>query len=94
MFNNLTEKVALFLEEENLEHAEHFRNEYFVSLLAYLSDIFEKFGTLNTSMQGNDTNIIAVTDEVKAFSGKYGWWVRKLEGKRLEIFSRLKYFVE
>jgi hypothetical protein len=31
--NNLRE-VSLFLEEENLEQEEHFRNEHFVSLLA------------------------------------------------------------
>jgi hypothetical protein len=44
-------------------------------------------------MQENDTNIIAVTDKVKAFIGKLAFSVRKLEGS-LEIFSRLKYFVE
>jgi hypothetical protein len=39
---NLREEIALLLEEENLVHAEHFRNEHFVSKLAYeyLSDIF------------------------------------------------------
>jgi hypothetical protein len=63
-------------------------------LLAYFSDIFEKYNTLNTSMQGNDTNIIAVTDKVKAFIGKLGLWVRKLEEKSLGVLSRLKDFVE
>jgi hypothetical protein len=38
--------VALFL-KENLVHAEHFRTEHLVSKLAYLSDIFVKFDTLN-----------------------------------------------
>jgi hypothetical protein len=28
---NLREGIALFLEEENIVHAEHFRNERFVS---------------------------------------------------------------
>jgi hypothetical protein len=61
----LPEDVALFAEDEHLVHAEHFRSEYFASKLAYLSNIFEKFSTVNTSMQGNDTsiNIIAVTDK-------------------------------
>jgi hypothetical protein len=44
---NLREDVALFLQKENLVHVEHFRNEHFVSKLAYLNDIFEKFNTLN-----------------------------------------------
>jgi hypothetical protein len=65
--------VPLFLEEENLLHAEHFCNEYFVSQLACLSDIFEEFNISNTSMQGNDTNIIIVTDKVKTFIGKLGF---------------------
>jgi hypothetical protein len=94
VFNNLREVAALFFQEENLEHAEHFRNEHFVSLLAFLSDIFEKFGTLNTSMQGNDINIIVVTDKVKVFIGKLDSCVKKLEKKSLEIFSRLKDFVD
>jgi hypothetical protein len=32
-------------------------------------------------MQGNDTNIIVVTDSVKAFIRKLVLWVTKLEGK-------------
>jgi hypothetical protein len=45
-------------------------------------------------MKGNDTNITIVTDKVKAFIGKLGLWVRKLEGKSLDMFSHLKGFVE
>jgi hypothetical protein len=44
-------------------------------------------------MQVNDTNIV-VTDKVKAFIGKLSLWVRKLGGKSLDMFSRLKGFVE
>jgi hypothetical protein len=45
-------------------------------------------------MHGNDTIIVIVTNEVKAFDGKLGLWVSIVEGKSLEIFSRLKDFVE
>jgi hypothetical protein len=41
-------------------------------------------------MQGNGTNIILVTEKVKAFIGRLGLWVRKLQRKNLEILSRLK----
>jgi hypothetical protein len=37
-------------------------------------------------MQENDTNIIIVADKVKAFVGKLGLWIRKLERKSLESF--------
>jgi hypothetical protein len=63
-------------------------------MLAYLSDIFEKFNTLNTSMQGNNTNTVVVTDNVMAFIGKSGLWVRKLEGTSFDMFSSLKDSVE
>jgi hypothetical protein len=43
-------------------------------------------------MQGNDTTIIVMTDKVKAFIGKLCLWVRKLEGKSLDMISRLKDF--
>jgi hypothetical protein len=52
---NLRDEVSLFLEEENLVHYERPRKEYFVSELIYLSDVFEKFVTVNTLVQGNDS---------------------------------------
>ncbi|PNF14665.1 hypothetical protein B7P43_G11540 [Cryptotermes secundus] len=74
-------------EEEILVHAE---DEHSVSMLAYLSDIFQKFNTT----QGNNTNVIVVTDKVKEFIGKLCVLVRKQQGKSLDIFSSSKYFVE
>jgi hypothetical protein len=71
---NLRVAAALFLKEENLVHAEHF-----ISKLPHLSD---KFNTLNSSIQGNDTIIIIVTDKLKTFIEKLGLWVRKLERKQ------------
>jgi hypothetical protein len=71
----------VFLEEENLVHAEHFGMGHFVFKLVFLSDIFEKFNALDTSMDGQDTNIVLVTDSVQAFIGRLRLWVRKLEGK-------------
>jgi hypothetical protein len=52
------------------------------------------FSTLKPSKQGNNTNIILVSDKVKACIGKLGLWVRKLEGKSLDMFSHSKDFVE
>jgi hypothetical protein len=55
--------------------------------------LFRKFGALNLSTQSNHTNIILVTDKVKASVGKLGLWVRKQE-RKARIFSYLKEFVE
>jgi hypothetical protein len=57
--------AELFLDEKISHMLKHFWNEYFISKLAYLSDIFEKFSTLNPIMRGNDSNIIVVTDKTE-----------------------------
>lgn len=64
---NLREEVALFSGEENLVYSEHFCVESFITDLAHLTYFFEKLNALNTGMQTNNSNINAVTDEVKAF---------------------------
>jgi hypothetical protein len=45
---------------------------------------------MNTRIEDNDSNITVVIDKVKAFIGKLDLWVRKLDGRSLEIISRLK----
>jgi hypothetical protein len=45
-------------------------------------------------MHWNSTNIIAVTNKMKALIGKLGLSVRNLESKILNMFSVLKGFVE
>jgi hypothetical protein len=41
-------------------------------MLAYLNNIFEKFNTWNTNLQGKNANTVVVTDKMKAFTGKLG----------------------
>jgi hypothetical protein len=45
-------------------------------------------------MLGNNTNMILVAENVKEFIWKLGLWVRKLEGKSLDMFPHLKDSVE
>jgi hypothetical protein len=40
-------------------------------------------------MQGNNADIIVMTAKVKAFIGKLGLWVRKLEDKYEHVFCRV-----
>jgi hypothetical protein len=76
---DLREELALFLEDENQEITAYFRSETFLLKLAFLSDIFEKFNLLNTSMQGYDANILVVSGKVNAFVRKIGLWISKIE---------------
>jgi hypothetical protein len=83
----------LFLEEKNQEIAEYFRSETFLSRLAYLSDIFEKFNLLNTCMQGYDANILVLSDKVNAFFfRKIGLLISKIEERNLDEFPKLNVF--
>jgi hypothetical protein len=83
---HLREVAALFIPRRRGKYstAEHSRDEYFVPILACLSDIFEKFITLSTSMHANSTNTIIVTDKMKACIGKLGLCRRKNVG---HVFS-------
>jgi hypothetical protein len=91
---DLREDSILFLEEENQEITEYFCSETFLLELAYLSDIFEKFNLLNTSMQGYDANILVVSDKVNAFVREIGLWISKIEERDLEMFPKLNAFIE
>jgi hypothetical protein len=91
---DLREELALFSEEENQVTAEYFRSETFLLKSAYLSDIFEKFNLLNTSMQGYDTNILVVSDKVNAFVRNTGLWISKIEERNLDMFPKLNAFTE
>jgi hypothetical protein len=87
-------EVSIVLEEENQEIAQYFRSATFLLKLAYLSDIFEKFNLLNTSMQGYDTNILVVSDKVNAFVRKICLWISKIEERNLDMFPKLDAFIE
>jgi hypothetical protein len=84
----------LFLEEGNQEIAEYFRSGTFLLKLAYLSDNFENFNLLNTSMQRYDTNILVVSDKVNSFVRKIGLCNSKIEERNLDMFPKLNAFIE
>lgn len=49
------------------------------SKLAYLVDIFEVLNALNSSMQGNESNILSVTDKLCGFLQKLQMWSHEIE---------------
>jgi hypothetical protein len=65
----------MFIEEDYVEHAEQFSNEYYISKLSYLSDIFRSSVHWTQVCEVKITNIIAV----KVFMRKLDMWIRKLE---------------
>ena len=57
--------------------------------LADLADIFEKLNYQNLKLQGKDTNIIQLNDNVKAFVSKLKNWLRKVHIANIAKFDRL-----
>ena len=60
-----------------------------MNCLAYFADIFEKLNCLNLKLQGKDTNIIQLNDNVKAFVSKLKNWQQKVHIGNIAMFFRL-----
>lgn len=71
----LRNEMAVFFEEEKHEaYSTKLRDSQWCIKLAYLADIFEKFNTLNKSMQGKKENIITSCEKLNAFFLKLCTW--------------------
>ncbi len=56
---DLREEALLFLSNVQSPLAQHMSDSSWIARLAYLSDIFERLNTLNTSLQGRDCNVFS-----------------------------------
>jgi hypothetical protein len=60
-------ELQLFLTEENPTLADLFLNENWLCNLSYLTDIFEKLSELNTSLQGENANMLLLHNKITVF---------------------------
>ena len=65
--NKLRKEIFIFLKEENHALATTFEDEVFLTHLAYLCNIFAKLNHLNISLQGKDTHLLQLHDQITAF---------------------------
>lgn len=61
-----------------------------VAMLAYLSDIFNRTNTLNTSLQGKECNVFLARYHVSALRKKFYLWCARVERGLVEMFSTLE----
>ena len=61
----------------------------FATRLAYLFDVFELLNSLNTKLQGRESNIISHSDHIKSFIQKVVLWNRKLDSGNFSAFHKL-----
>ena len=70
----LKQELLTFLQSERHPIAESFQQTDFLLKFSYLCDIFEKLNKLNVSMQGNDANVLELSDKIEAFLRKISLW--------------------
>ena len=70
----LRQELLTFLQSERHSSAESFQHTDFLLKFSYLCDIFEKLNKLNISMQGNDANVLELSDKIEAFLRKNSLW--------------------
>jgi hypothetical protein len=93
--SELVDEIYLYLAEINQQCI--FTNSDFIMKMAYLSDIFERLDTLNTSFQGSDNNI-QLREKLKSFIKKTlncdsGKWEVKL-CTCTNLYPELHFFTE
>ena len=67
-------ELLTFLQLEKHRSTESFQQADFLLKFSYLCDIFEKLNKLNVSMQGNDANILELSDKIEALVRKISLW--------------------
>ncbi|XP_056126207.1 zinc finger BED domain-containing protein 5-like [Rhinichthys klamathensis goyatoka] len=87
---DLREEVLLFLTEINSPLAKHLADMNWLAMLAYLSDIFDRINSLNTSLQGKECHVFSAHDQVSGFRKKLDLWCARVERGSVEMFPTLE----
>lgn len=91
----LRSEVNLFLIEKDDDMKNLFNNDEFtLSRLAYLADIFDKLNTLNMGLQGINMTIFTVYDKINSFKRKLDLYQSQLKKKDISAFPNLSSFID
>ena len=74
----LRNELAVFLRDRKPDWVKLFRDEQWLALLAYLTDIFVIINGLNTSMQGRNASLFAIADRIDSLQ-------RKLKARKIRV---------
>ena len=86
----MKDEIKLFLEfKYKNEILSYFNDDNRITSFAYLADIFEKLNILNPIVQGKNTNIVQLRDNLKAFIEKLQNWRQKVVDRNIAMFDRL-----
>ena len=86
----MKDEIKLFLEFKNKEEfLSYFNDNNWITSLDYLADIFEKLNILTLKLQGKNTNIIQLRDNLKVFVEKLQNWRQKVVDVNIAMLDRL-----
>ena len=91
----LRDELTEFLKiQQKDDWASLFKDADWTAKLIYLTDMFEKLNKLNSSFQGEDTNIMILHDKMQAFVANLKLLIQRLSTKRFALLPRLSEFIE
>ena len=94
-FFELRGELQIFLDSQNAsEYESLFTDEFTLYKLAYMVDIFEIFNSINTGLQGKESTIISLSENISSFKMKLELWIYKINQKKLYMFPTLAQLVE
>ncbi|GBP70851.1 Zinc finger BED domain-containing protein 5 [Eumeta japonica] len=94
----LRDEIRMFFMKNYLRcannHADHFNDFEWLTLVAYLADIFSALNELNLGLQGRDNNIFKVEDKIETMLKKLDVWTNRTIQKNYNNFPTLAAFLE
>ena len=91
-FYNLKDPILKFLNKHNeFELANCFNSDNFNQPIDYFVDIFSKFNNVNLDLQGNNTNIISLSNRIKSFRNIIPLWINHININNYSSIPNLTY---
>ena len=90
----LHEEIVTFLNKQNhVSLAKKFRQEKFITNIAYLADIFNSFNFLNQSMQGPGFTVIDHAAKITTYYKKLQLWQTYVNRDKFGMFPELENYI-
>lgn len=94
----LRDEIRMFFLKNSVhgvnKHADHFNDFGWLTMAAYLADIFSALNELNLGLQGRDNNIFQVDDKIETMLKKLDLWINRTIQKNYNHFPTLSAFLE
>ncbi|XP_046977632.1 zinc finger BED domain-containing protein 5-like [Vanessa cardui] len=94
----LRDEIRIFFLKNSVgganKHADKFNDFGWLSMAAYLADIFNALNELNLGLQGRDNNIFQVEDKIETMLKKIDLWTNRTIKQNYNHFPTLAAFLE